>query len=194
MKKFFSEIPDFIKKFLKMFLIIWIASIINVFTFRIYPPILYSFFWLIYIIWIRNYWLWAFKLEYIKKYIKGYLDLRLMIGFGMTYFFLVPLPLILLSFILPMIVWALFHDFINRDYFPVFDIVDFLAMWSIRAILLLLVAGIIMKIIKKLNINVGNINKDKFDKRFEKINQLLKDKIITQEEYEKLRKKIIEDI
>ena len=115
-------------------------------------------------------------------------------GFGMTYFFLVPLPLILLSFILPMIVWALFHDFINRNYFPVFDIIDFLAMWSIRAILLLLVAGIIMKIIRKLNINVGNINKDKFDKRFEKINQLLKDKIITQEEYEKLRKKIIEDI
>ena len=51
-----------------------------------------------------------------------------------------------------------------------------------------------MKIIRKLNINVGNINKDKFDKRFEKINQLLKDKIITQEEYEKQRKKIIEDL
>ena len=167
MKNLFSKITDFIKKFLWLFLILLIARIIFL---HLYPPILYALFWFIYIIWIRNYWLWALKLEYIKKYIKGYLDLRLMIGFGLTYFFIVPFPLMLLSIILAPVVFI------------------------IGLIYILLVAGIIMKIIRKLNINVGNINKDKFDKRFEKINQLLKDKIITQEEYEKLRKKIIEDI
>jgi len=197
MKNLKFKTPDFIKELIISFGIFMVLYILNLFTFRIFPPILYACFWIIYFFRIRKYWLWAFKLEYIINYVRGLLDFRLMIGFGLIYFCLVPIPLMLLSLILPMLVWALFHDFIPRIIVQV--LIDDLPRLAFWVVILMVVFGFIMKFIRFLN--KGSLNKgtednknDSTDKRLIKIKQLLDDNIISKEEYEEQRRKIIGDV
>jgi len=192
MKNLKFKIPDFIKEFLWLMLIVIIFSFINLIIFHIYPPIIYACFWIIYFYRIRKYWLWAFKLENIINHLKGLLDFRLMIGFGLIYFCLVPFPLILLSLILPMLAWVLFHDFIPRIIIQF--LIEDLPILSVWVVFLLVLVGFIMKIIRFLNKGTENKKNDSIDNRLAKIKQLLDDNIISKEEYEKQKRKIIADI
>ena len=192
MKNLKFKTPDFIKELIISFGIFMVLYILNLFTFRIFPPILYACFWIIYFFRIRKYWLWAFKLEYIINYVRGLLDFRLMIGFGLIYFCLVPFPLILLSLILPMLAWVLFHDFIPRIIIQF--LIEDLPILSVWVVFLLVLVGFIMKIIRFLNKGTENKKNDSIDNRLAKIKQLLDDNIISKEEYEKQKRKIIADI
>ena len=193
LKYYWGKLPNFIKQFIWVFFLCWIFSMINVFTFRIFPPIIYSiFFFIIYPYRIRKDWLWAFKLKYIISYIKGYLDLRLMIVFGIIYLFLISLPLGLLSEILPIFAWHLFQGLVPRNI--IYFLFGQLPQLASVVVILMVVLGFIMKIIRFLNTGAEDKKNDSADKRLIKIKQLLDDNIISKEEYEEQRRKIIGDI
>ena len=191
MKNLKFKIPDFIKELIILLGIFIVVSFLNLFI-GIYPPILYASFWIIYFYRIRKYWLWAFKLEYIINYVKGLLDFRLMIGFGIIYFFLIPLPLRLLSEILPIFAWHLFQGLVPRNI--IYFLFGQLPQLASVVVILMVVLGFIMKIIRFLNKGTEDKKNDSADKRLIKIRQLLDDNIISKEEYEEQRKKIIRDI
>ncbi len=188
-KLYWKKIPKFIREFVFIFLLTWIAAIINVFTFRIYAPIIYSFFFfIIYPYRIRREWLWAIKISNIIDYAKGLLDFKSMVGFVLIYIYLISIPLWILAAATPFALWIAFHDVIPRE--VALYIGNILNIFAGLGPPLLIATGIITKILRFLLSN----KKNKTDERLANIKKLYEDGSISKDEYDKQRKKIIEEI